>query len=94
MDNRVCWKPLEKTERGGTIHCGEAKGHTGDCIGAMQWIVTPTNFGPHYNITWSPESTVVWQKIWLAVQDGTILALSAKEVERLGGMLWNIGVFK
>lgn len=89
----ACWKDLGKLPRGGTIHCRMPKGHAGDCVGAMQWKVS-SRFGPSYNLNWSEESTAVWEKIWMAVQDGTILTLSREEVERLGGMLWNIGVFK
>ena len=89
----LCWKDLGNTHRDGTIHCGEIKGHEGACVGALQWYVTPSNFGP-VNCDWSTESTELWQKIWIAVQDHTILALSREEVDRLGGMFWNLGVFK
>jgi hypothetical protein len=94
MNNQVCWKPVEETANGRTIYCGQPAKHGGDCVGAMQWKIPPTNFGPHYNLNWSEESTTLWQKIWTAAEDRTILTLSRKEVDRLGGMLWNIGVFK
>ena len=93
MAHERCWKDLGKTERGGILYCGETKGHGDACIGAMQWKEPPTSFGP-VNCNWSTESTELWQKMWTAVQDQTILALSRKEVNRLGGMFWHLGVFK
>jgi len=88
MTNPVCGKEVVIPE----FRCVKDEGHEGGCHGEMSGA--PTKFGPEYNLTWSEESTVLWQKIWYAVEHQTILALSREEVDRLGGMLWNIGVFK
>lgn len=92
-ESEVCWKLIGTASRGTVIHCREYRGHPGDCKGAMEYKMPPDAFGP-INCDWSEKSTAIWRKIWEAVQDGTELTLSEGEIDRLGGMLWNLGVLK
>jgi hypothetical protein len=48
-------------------------------------------FGPS-NVDWGPSSQLLLQRVWDAAAQGQGCDLSSQEVDRLGGILWTLGV--
>lgn len=55
--------------------------------------VTYKYYGPN-GVAWSNETKEIFYRIENAIKKKVGLNLTASEVDRLGGALWNLGVFK